>query len=337
MRYCPRVRDDYRSFGGVRILNPYVVDIEVCEKKNTTSLIALRVAALFTLAAIVNENENDLILTTDQEIVNYILSALRHSLVFPPDYYSSKFGYHATEVFGCLICLAGLEANKRTIFENNALELISTALKISMRVKNGNLEEPSGTARTLRSNYQFSENTLANVAIDLLWNLSCLPEARDQLKETSDLYKLCTQFDDVKWTAECRKSVQALLCNLSQQKNWLDENGNLDAAAITISPKPYGHVMISYNNKAEHLVLKLKEALTARDWTVWIFSEHCRKEFTFSCIYCKLPLCIQVTKRLLHVLYSAVKCHIKSIILRIVTFMPYLFYPVVLQIASLIL
>ncbi|VDL19867.1 unnamed protein product [Hymenolepis diminuta] len=275
LRYCPRARDDYRACGGVKILEPYVVDACASEKY-VDLLISLKTAALFTLAAIVNENENVSVITTDQGVLTYILSALRDSLQSPPDYYSTNYGYHAAEVFGCLSCLGSLESNKRNLFANNALELISTALQISLRVKNGSLKVTSKTTTTSRDSYRFSEDTLAKEAIDLLWHLSCLPEARDQLKETSDLYKLCAQFNDTKWTAECRKSVQALLCALSQQRNWLDESGNLDTSAITTSPKPRGHVMISYNNMAQHLVSKLKQALTLKGWNVWIFTEHCQ-------------------------------------------------------------
>ena len=282
LRYCPRARDDYRSLGGVNILNPYVIDVDVSGEYKNKMLISLKAAALFTLAAIVNKNENVSIITTDQRVLVHILSALRDSLQSPPDYYSAEYGYHAAEVFGCLSCLAEIKSNKSQLFENNALELISTALQISVRVKNGSLEKSSSTAIISRDNYKFSEDTLAKEAIDLLWYLSCLPEVRDQLKETSDLYKLCAQFNNVNWTAECRKSVQALLCILSQERNWLDKHGNLNTSAITVSPKPRGHVMISFNNLAQHLVSKLKEALTLRGWNVWIYTEHCRKEIAFS-------------------------------------------------------
>ncbi|CDS42335.1 Armadillo type fold [Echinococcus multilocularis] len=274
--YCPRARDDYRACGGVKILDPYVVDAYVSDDYDCNPLISVKTAALFTLAAIVNENENVSIITTDQGVLTYILSALRDSLQSPPDYYSTNYGYHAAEVFGCLSCLAGLESNKRSLFENNALELISTALQITLMVKNGSIKMVSKAATSSRDSYKFSEDTLAKEAIDLLWHLTCLPEARDQLKETSDLYKLCAQFNDVKWTSECRKSVQALFCTLSQQRNWLDECGNLDTSAITASPKPRGHVMISYNNMAQNLVSRLKEALSLRGWNVWIFTEHCQ-------------------------------------------------------------
>ncbi|KAM7537222.1 hypothetical protein Aperf_G00000071328 [Anoplocephala perfoliata] len=276
LRQCPRARDDYRSCGGVKILEPYVADACASEKCAVNLLVSLKTAALFTLAAIVNENENVSAITTDQGILTYILSALRDSLQSPPDYYSTNYGYHAAEVFGCLSCLASLESNKRNLFDSNALELISTALQISLTVKNGSHNQASKTTPTSRNSYKFSEDTLAKEAIDLLWHLSCLPEARDQLKETSDLYKLCVQFNDTMWTSECRKSVQALLCVLSRQTNWLDESGNLDISAITTSPKPRGHVMISYNNNAEDLVSKLKQALSLRGWNVWIYTEHCQ-------------------------------------------------------------
>ncbi|VDD80920.1 unnamed protein product [Mesocestoides corti] len=271
LRYCPCARDDYRVCGGIEILGPFLADTYVSDL-----LISLKTAALFALASIVNENESVSIMTTDEGVLTHILSALRDSLQSPPYYYSTKYGYHAAEIFGCLGCLAGPDSNKRNLLANNALELISNALQISLTVKNGAFVNGSKPVISSRDSYKFSEDILAKEAIDLLWRLSCLCEVRDQLKETSDLYKLCAQFNDIKWKAECRKSVQALLCTLSQQQNWLDESGNLDTSAITASPKPHGHVMISYNNMSQLLVTKLKEALSSRGWRVWIFTDHCQ-------------------------------------------------------------
>nr|CDS31328.1 Armadillo type fold [Hymenolepis microstoma] len=275
LRYCPQARDDYRNCGGIKILEPYVADASA-SKECADLLISLKTAALFTLAAIVNENEDVSAITTDQDVLTHILSALNDSLQSPPDYYSAKYGYHAAEVFVCLGYLAGVDSNKKSLVANNCLGYISTALQISLRVKNGFIKVASKSDTTSRHSYRFSEDTLAKEAIDLLWCLSCLPEAREQLKETSDLFKLCAQFNDTRYTAECRKSVQALFCILSQHINFLDESGKLNISAITTSPKPRGHVMISYNHTAQHLVSKLKQALVLRGWKVWIFTEHCR-------------------------------------------------------------
>ncbi|VDN97681.1 unnamed protein product [Rodentolepis nana] len=275
LQYCPRARDDYRDWEGIEILEPYVADASA-SKECSKHLISLKTAALFTLAAIVNENENVPAITADQGVLNYILNTLNDSLQSPPDYYSATYGFHAAEVFVCLGCLARLESNKKSLVDKNALDYISTALQISLRVKNGFSNAASKSATTSRHSYRFSEDTLAKEAMDLLWFLSCLPEARERLKETSDLYKLCVQFNDTRFTAECRKSVQALFCILSQHLSLFDESGKLSACAITTSPKPRGHVMISYNNKSQHIVSKLKQALVLRGWNVWIYKEHCQ-------------------------------------------------------------
>ncbi len=273
LRHTPRMRDDFRDCGGVDILQPYVSDTYSTTRGD--SGISLQTAALFILACIVNENENTSIITTDRNVLDHVLAALCDSLRSPPDYYSTSYGYHAAEIFACLNCLAGNDENKRGLLDHNALELISDALKISINVKNDASPNGAKQLRSTRNDYRFSADDLAKEAIDLLWHLSFLKEAQDHLKETSELYKLCQQCNGVNWNAECRKSVQALLSSLSQSRQWLDESGNLNTSSITASPKPQGHIMISYNNTSQALVAKLKEALTSRGWNVWIYTEHC--------------------------------------------------------------
>lgn len=272
-RLNPLIRGGYRECGAVDILLPYVS--VACPEDDTGSSISLQTAALFILGNIVNENEQISIVKTDSRVLEFILSALGDALRSAPDYYSTSYGYHAVEIFGGLNCLAGNDENKKSLLFHNALASIADALKISIDVKHG--VSASGASATVfsRNEYRFYSDDLAREAIDLLWHLSLLEETRDQLKETSELYKLCQQCNGSEWATECHKSVQALLSSLSQSRNCLNASGKLDTSAITSSPKPQGHIMISYNNTSQNLVVKLKEALTQRGWNVWIYTEHC--------------------------------------------------------------
>ncbi|BHF64017.1 hypothetical protein SprV_0200701400 [Sparganum proliferum] len=275
INHSPCVRRDYRRFDAVRILVAFTADATICKKTSQNEVLSCRTAALFLLAAIVDERENAKIHATDTHLV-HVLAMLKDALDSSPTHFSSSHGYHAGEIIRSLNKLASPDSNKRSLVKNKALDLAKYALQISKDLKKRSEDEKTDSAdNTAEKAYSYvSCDSLAAMTIELIWQLSFVAESREYLTPSSELELLCESFRDKSWSSECQKSVQGLLWNLSSQTEGMHSAMDYSATFGQSIRRPDGHIMISYQHSTQATMVRLKEELVKLGYEVWIDVDH---------------------------------------------------------------
>ncbi|VDN10589.1 unnamed protein product [Dibothriocephalus latus] len=274
IKHSPCVRRDYRQFNGVSILVAFTADATICKKTPQNEVLSCRTAALFLLAAIVDEKENAKIHATDTHLV-HALAMLKDALDSSPTYFSSSHGYHATEIIRSLNKLASPDSNKRILVKKKAFDLAKYALQIAKDLKKRQEgEKVDSTDSTTEKAYSYvSCDSLAAMTIELIWQLSFVAESREYLSPSSELKLFCESFGDKSWSSECQKSVQGLLWNLSSQTEGI-HSADLSATFGQPIRRPDGHIMISYQHSTQSTMVRLKEELVKLGYKVWIDVDH---------------------------------------------------------------
>ncbi|VDN12690.1 unnamed protein product [Dibothriocephalus latus] len=274
INHSPCVRRDYRLFDGVQILVAFTADAPVCKKTSQNEVLSCRTAALFLLAAIVDEGENAKIHATDTHMV-HVLAMLKDALDSSPTHFSSSHGYHAAEIIRSLNKLASPDSNKRSLVKNKAFDLAKYALQIAKDLKKRQEgEKVDSTDSTTEKAYSYvSCDSLAAMTIELIWQLSFVAESREYLSPSSELKLFCESFGDKSWSSECQKSVQGLLWNLSSQTEGI-HSADLSATFGQPIRRPDGHIMISYQHSTQSTMVRLKEELVKLGYEVWIDVDH---------------------------------------------------------------
>uniref|UniRef100_A0A183T247 TIR domain n=2 Tax=Schistocephalus solidus TaxID=70667 RepID=A0A183T247_SCHSO len=275
INHSPCVRRDYRRFDAVRILVAFTADATICKKTSQNEVLSCRIAALFLLAAIVDEKENAKIHATDTHLV-HVLAMLKDALDSSPTHFSSSHGYHAGEIIRSLNKLASPDSNKRSLVKNKALDLAKYALQIAKDLKKRSEDEKVDSIdNTAEKAYSYvSCDSLAAMTIELIWQLSFVTESREYLTPSSELELLCKSFSDKSWSSECQKSVQGLLWNLNSQTEGIHSVIDYSATFAQSIRRPGGHIMISYQHSTQPTMVRLKEELVNLGYKVWIDVDH---------------------------------------------------------------
>ncbi|CAL8069726.1 unnamed protein product [Calicophoron daubneyi] len=286
--HIPQIRASYRKLGAVRVLTPYANGGEMDvlrpdgqenrpKTPNSILYLSLRTAALLLLAFLVDEKESQILNATDVHIV-YLLTALKDALNYSSHLSSATYGFRATELLNGLQHLAGPDRNKRTLINNGAMKVIETTLTIATEIKFPYEEQDTmNTASSL-----VSPDGLACATLEFLWALSFVPESHQALASGSDFRRSLESFSTEPWSKECQCVAENIRWNLERSYNQTSgEIMPIDRmmAQERAQPNKFGHLMISYQHSAMPIMLRVRDALCKRGYTVWMDVDYQRGSF----------------------------------------------------------
>ncbi|XP_019630155.1 PREDICTED: uncharacterized protein LOC109474307 [Branchiostoma belcheri] len=208
--------------------------VELLTKYLSSKYYIIKTKAILTLAYIVNDDENDK-LNASVENIRFILKLLRAALE-QPDHRAKTYNFSASELVSGLNELASNDGNKVKIVEEGGLTLLYQLL-----LDGSSLEE----------------NILAAKG---LWILAFNKSNKEAIKKTGCVEAL---------KALQRKTTDKELKEVCAGALW-EINGGGHDRSLTKTTAEGGHVMISYQWDVQPKALVVKENLTKAGYRVWM-------------------------------------------------------------------
>ncbi|XP_070538017.1 uncharacterized protein [Ptychodera flava] len=244
IRMCADNVPIFREAGAVDLLTEYL---------KCTYLI-VRAKALLNLVYIVDEDENDKIMTGGTNI-SFLVKMLESALE-SDDHMSKMYYFDVEELVDGLNKLAQNDANKVTLVNSGILPLLVKLMK------------ESKTEEEMR------------LVGRCIWTLAFSDENKHKIRNEPELMEEMMKHRHCKNPKKCGGACKAIRGGLwvLGEKNVVKESEQLesdsskkdDGQDVQSREKSVGHVMISYQWDVQKTIIKIKDQLKAKGYKVWM-------------------------------------------------------------------
>lgn len=217
--------------------------VKILQQFLKSSLLMVKTKTIMLLTYLINESENDIINSSDKNL-GFVLKMLQSTLE-SENHFSKKYGYWAVEVTAAVNRLASCESNKERLLKKGALALYLRLL------------EPSCS----------EEEQL--IATQGIWMFSFNENNKKAMLEDPKCMQVLEGLVNGGAREEIRRAAKGAVWVLEGNHNKRQSTPGPSAA----SSEP-GHVMISYQWAAKHVLLKLRDRLKSAGYKVWMDADN---------------------------------------------------------------